>query len=131
MLRAACLIALSTLVLPGCLIVVDHDGESHWAHYEEVHNRRIGIYVESVGSTTASQLAIDADHTAVIERVVDGSPADQAGLKPHDIVTSVDGDTDASPSRVRHLIHSHKSGETVTFGVLRQGKSQTIAVTVK
>jgi len=48
-----------------------------------------------------------------------------------DIVTAVDGNTDASPSRVRHLIHSHKTGETVTFTILRQGKPQTIAVTVK
>ncbi len=132
MLRPACIALMCLLpALPGCIVVVDHDSETHWVHDDEVRARHIGVYLSEVGSTTAAQLAIDGDKATVIDRVAEDSPADHAGLKPHDIITAVDGDADASPSHVRHAIWTHKSGETVSFSILRQGKAQTVAVTVK
>ena len=133
MFRAACLIGLSCLLpaLPGCLIVVDHDSETHWTHDETVRSRHIGVYLDSIGATTASQLKLDASRVAVVSSVIDGSPADAAGLKAHDIITAVDGDGDANPSRVREAIRTHKSGESLSLTILRQGQPQTIAVTLK
>ena len=133
MLRPLCIVALaaSTLALPGCVIVVDHNHETHWVSSDEAGHGRIGVYLESVDSATASQLSLEASHATLVERVVEGSAADQAGLKPFDVITTVDGDADASPSKVRAAIRAHKPGEAVSFSILRQGKPQNISVIIK
>ncbi len=130
MLRPICIAALAacSLALPGCLIVVDRDSETHWVHDDAGHARHIGVSLESVDDTTASQLALDRSKVTVVDRVIDDSAADHAGLKAHDIITAVDGDADACPSHVREAIRNHKSGESVSFVILRQGKPLTIAV---
>jgi len=131
--RPLCLavLAAGSLALSGCLIVVDHENETHWVHDDSGRARHVGVYLESVDSTTASQLSLEAGHATVVERIVEGSPADQAGLRPHDIITAVDGDSDASPSRVREAIRGHRPGDSISFSILRQGKPQVVAVTMK
>ena len=130
MLRPLCLAAACGLFMPGCIIVVDHDHETRWVHDEGSGHGRIGIYLESPDSTLAAQLGLDADHACVISGIQTDSPADKAGLKRHDVVTSVDGDAAASASRVRQAIRSHKPGEEISLGILRQGKPMTITVPV-
>ena len=130
MLRPLCLAAASGLFLPGCLIVVDHQSDTHWVHDDDAHHGRLGIYLEAPGSTLVSQLGIDRDRSGVITQVETGSPADKAGLRQYDVITAVDGDAAASVPRIRQAIRSHKSGEEVSFAILRQGKPSTITVHV-
>jgi serine protease Do len=61
---------------------------------------------------------------------VDGSPADQAGLKIGDTITSVDGKKVSKGSELVADIAARKPGSKVSLGFLRNGKSQETAVTV-
>src|ERR1051326_1470866 len=124
MLRALCIAAICSLYLPGCVVVVDHDSETHWVHEDYPSHGRIDIYLEQPDSTLASQLNIDRDRTCVVDRVAVGSPADRAGLKPHDVITSVDGDAAASVSRVRQAIRSHRPGEQVSLGIVDRKRTR-------
>ena len=65
-----------------------------------------------------------------ISSVVAGSPADQAGLKVGDTVTSVDGKKVTKGSELVSEIAARKPGSKVTLGFLRNGKSQEAAVTI-
>ena len=69
--------------------------------------------------------------------IIANEAADKAGLKPQDIVLTVDGKqfskTPVPEIMVAHFIRavdSHKPGDTITFGILRDGKNEDIKVTL-
>jgi serine protease Do len=65
-----------------------------------------------------------------ISNVVAGSPADQAGLKVGDTITSVDGKPVKNGDELVADIASRKPGSKVTLGLIRNGKKQDATVTV-
>jgi serine protease Do len=65
-----------------------------------------------------------------ISNVVAGSPADQAGLRVGDTITSVDGRPVKNGDELVGDIAGRKPGAKVTLGVVRNGKKQDTTVTV-
>lgn len=66
-----------------------------------------------------------------IAEVESGTPADQAGLQPGDVITSVDGTRiDEQHPFLNLLIFNHKPGDTVELGVYRNGRELTVTVTL-
>ncbi len=66
----------------------------------------------------------------VIANVVSGSPAEQAGLKVGDTITSVDGKPVKNGDELVADISSRKPGSKATLGFVRNGKEQTTTVTI-
>jgi S1-C subfamily serine protease len=67
---------------------------------------------------------------AEISRVYVGSPADKAGLRAGDRVLKVDGESVATPERVANYVKSTDIGKDIELVIERDGKEQTIVVTV-
>jgi serine protease Do len=65
-----------------------------------------------------------------VSSVVAGSPADQAGLKVGDTITTVDGHKVTKGAELVAEIASRKPGQKVQLGFLRNGKAQETTVTV-
>ena len=65
-----------------------------------------------------------------ISSVVAGSPADEAGLKVGDTITTVDGKKVSKGAELVGDIASRKPGTKVQLGFLRNGKSQDASVTI-
>jgi serine protease Do len=65
-----------------------------------------------------------------VSDVVAGSPAEQAGLKVGDTITTVDGKMVKNGDELVADIASRKPGSKVTLGFMRNGKKQDAAVTV-
>ncbi|MEP6643916.1 MAG: Do family serine endopeptidase [Acidobacteriaceae bacterium] len=65
-----------------------------------------------------------------VSNVVSGSPADQAGLKVGDTITSVDGKPVKNGDELVSDIASRKPGSKANLGIMRNGKKQEISVTV-
>ncbi len=63
-------------------------------------------------------------------REVTGEPAQRAGLRPGDLITSFDGRTIASPSDLGQAVLTRKSGDTVEGVVQRNGSRETLDVTL-
>ena len=81
----------------------------------------------------------------LVGHVDPGSPADMAGIRGGsttatiggqtlmlggDIITSIDGHKITSFANLAVSIASKKAGDQVTLGILRDGKSQTVTVTL-
>ena len=64
----------------------------------------------------------------VVSRVVEGSPADTAGIKRYDIITKADGVDIDSYSKLVNVIHKHSVGETINITVYRAGKTYDLSV---
>ena len=127
----AALTALSLVTsLAGCVIYVDHDGDTYVREYQEKpRGPHIGVVLEDVSQSLASQTNVDRGRSTLISEVVIDSPADRAGLKRFDIITAVDGKDNASPSAVRETIRNHKPGEPMSFRVIREGHPTDVTVT--
>ena len=65
-----------------------------------------------------------------ISNVVAGSPAEQAGLKVGDTITTVDGKPVKNGDELVGDIASRKPGTKVTLGLIRNGKKQDATITV-
>lgn len=66
----------------------------------------------------------------LISGVQPGQPADKAGLKAEDIITSIDGKSIKDGDELVADIASRKIGSSVRMGYLRDGKEATASVTI-
>src|SRR6266849_1859907 len=89
----------------------------------------IGITFDAVENPAIARV-YGSGSGVTISSVVAGSPADQAGLKVGDTITTVDGRKVSKGSELVSDIASRKPGSKVTLGFLRNGKAQDAAVTI-
>jgi len=67
---------------------------------------------------------------AEIDEVIDGTPAEDAGLEKGDVVVALEGQKVTDGIALIVSIRSHQPGETLTFTVVRDGDEKDIAVTL-
>lgn len=67
---------------------------------------------------------------AYIQDVVNGSPADKAGVKNGDIIIKIDGQRVTEESFISQAIQKKKTGETVNLEVWSDGKTRSLTVTL-
>lgn len=90
----------------------------------------LGVSIEAVPESMAAQLGA-AGRGVMIGNVVEGSPADTAGIQAHDVIVSLNGEEVAAEvGAAVDLIKSRKPGETVNVGLLRGGQPMTVKVTL-
>lgn len=88
----------------------------------------IGIMGSSV--TEAMQEGYDLPAGVMVERVSEGSPAEQAQLQAQDIITAIDGTKVESISDLNAVKDSKKVGDEVLLSVYRNGENLEIALTL-
>jgi serine protease Do len=66
----------------------------------------------------------------LVQEVQSGGPADKAGLKPGDIIVTIDGRQVKDGDDLVNEIASRKPGSTARLGYLREGKPADTAVTI-
>ena len=89
----------------------------------------IGIMFDSVENPAITRV-YGAGSGVTVSSVVAGSPADQAGLKVGDTITTVDGKKVSKGTELVADIASRKPGSKVELGFVRNGKPQTTSVTI-
>ena len=67
---------------------------------------------------------------ALIDSVVDGQPAEQAGLAEGDVVVALEGERVTDGIALIVAIRTHQPGETLEFTVDRDGDEQVFDVTL-
>ena len=89
----------------------------------------IGVDVRELDADLAKYFQTAPDSGLLITRVNPDSPADRAGLKSGDVITSFEGKKIRSDEDLREAIDDVKEGQTGTISVLRHGKQQKFSVT--
>jgi len=89
----------------------------------------IGIMFDSVENPAIARV-YGAGSGVTVSSVVAGSPADQAGLKVGDTITTVDGHKVTKGSELVAEIAARKPGTKVAVSFLRNGKEQQTSVTI-
>ncbi len=89
----------------------------------------LGVYPQELDEAMLEALDFDGDGV-LISDVVNNSPAETAGIKTGDILMTFDGGQITSPKQLRRMVARTKPGDKVKLAVLRNGKKQTIDVTL-
>ncbi len=87
----------------------------------------IGVHLDV---TYQGQGALIGDPARQSAAVVPGGPADKAGLRSGDVVTSVDGHRVTGPDELVIAIRKHQPGDTITVTYTRNGSTHTARVTL-
>jgi serine protease Do len=90
----------------------------------------LGTLVESLTGDLAAAYGLPGPWGAIVATVVDGSPAAQAELRAGDIITSVNGHDTKDSRAVQRAIIESGAERPATLGVWRDGKQESLAVTL-
>ena len=89
----------------------------------------IGIQFRN-GLSSAVNRVYGFKNGVLVQQVQPGGPADKAGMKPGDIITSIDGRQVKDGDDLVSDIASRRPGTTANLGFLRSGKQQDATVTI-
>jgi len=88
----------------------------------------LGVSIQPIDPEMAKQFGLKEETGVLVANVFEKTPAEKAGLKPGDIITSVDGTPVQSTDELQNKIGSIKPGQTVTLAVIRDNKQLSIKV---
>jgi len=91
--------------------------------YGAVKRGQLGVSMYTVTPDIAHSLGLPNAAGALVSKVVEGSPADHAGIRSGDVITQVNGQPVKSNSELRNIIGLLRVGDKVEIGYVRDGKS--------
>ena len=97
-----------------------------------VHRGYLGIGLDDIdGADLASHLGLKDDHGVIVTRVLAGSPAAKAKLEPGDVITALGGKSVKDSTSLKSVVAVLPKGKPVEVAVMRDGKSETLSVTIE
>ena len=90
----------------------------------------LGVSIQEMTPTLAEAFGLQEMKGALIGQVIDGSPADNAGLRQGDIIVQYAGKPIDNVSQIRNAAAQTTVGTDVDVTVIRDGQEQSITVHV-
>jgi len=90
----------------------------------------LGVQMQEVTPKLAASFGLPTTHGALVSRVVPDTPAAKAGLKEGDFIVSVDGKAIDDTNALRNVIAGTAPDTKIHMDIYREGKKQTLPVTV-
>jgi len=95
------------------------------------HGAKVGLALAPLTGEERSELGLGRSVTgAVVAQVKPGSPADESGVQPNDVITSIGGARVDSPAQAAAQIRAaeHAKKKSVPLLVMRQGSPYYLAL---
>jgi serine protease Do len=90
----------------------------------------MGISYQAISPDTASAYHLPVQWGAYVTKVSSGSPADNAGLKVDDIITSINNVKIDETHNYLNVLYTYKPGDQVSVVVMRSGQEVTLQITL-
>jgi serine protease Do len=90
----------------------------------------LGVQIQPVTQDIADSLGLKSAVGALVANPQPGSPAAEAGLKSGDVITRLDSGEIKDPRDLARRIAAMDPHKVVTLGIVRDGKEQTVKVTL-
>jgi Do/DeqQ family serine protease len=98
--------------------------------YGAVKRGALGIKLGDLSVERAESLGLVNSRGVLVDEVAHGSPAERAGIKPGDIVVSINGMALESATQLRNAIALLRVGQTVELRVWHKGVIRPVAVSI-
>ena len=96
----------------------------------EVRRGMLGIYMDEIDADISATLELDSRKGVLVARVMEDSPAEEAGLKTYDVILAVDDFATDTPAALRSYIAHQPPGTEGEITVLRDGRRRGITATL-
>jgi Do/DeqQ family serine protease len=96
--------------------------------YGQVYSAWIGAVTATLTPEEAKRIGTRVSHGALVARVFGGSPAQGAGLRAGDVITSVGGKPVDSREAFSTFTSTVASGQPLPVTIVREGSTRTVAV---
>ena len=90
----------------------------------------IGTEVATVDHVTAKQFHLKLHEGALVRSVLNGSPADKAGVEPGDLIIKLNDQGIRNPTDLQGAAERLAIGKTYPMEISHNGKHQTVQVTI-
>ncbi len=90
----------------------------------------LGVQIQSMTPDIAGSLGLKSPKGAIVATVVPGSPAAKGGFRPGDVVTALNGIAVEDSRDLTRRVAAIPAGTKASFTVEREGRVQTLDVTI-
>ena len=111
----------------------DGEGEMRWTTVNgegEQPKVMLGIHMGETGPALEKHLSLEPGKTIMITGVLEGLPAEQAGLGEYDIIIAVNGEPNAEAGVIHRALADAKPGDTIVLKVIQAGKKKDVKIAV-
>ncbi len=88
----------------------------------------LGIYMAALSAGVKNQIGYNGSGGVAVQQVFSGSPADQAGIQPGDVILQADGKDFNDIKNLHNYIAAKKPGDTIRLNVWSQGMKKFVAI---
>ena len=97
----------------------------------KVRRGYLGVQIQNLDPEVAARLGVTDKAGVLVAKVMDGTPAAKAGMKEGDVVTIIGGKAIKDGRELQQRVAELPAGKPVDVVIVRDGKSETLKVTVK
>lgn len=90
----------------------------------------LGVHIQSIDETLAESLNLESEEGALVSSVEPDSPADRGGLKVGDVILAFAGEEVEDARALPRMVADTDDGDKVAVTVWRDGKQQSLKVTL-
>jgi len=114
----------------GSMVWVGPDGKKVSVRSFAGRRAYLGVGLVQITSDLRSHFGAPAAAGVLISEIVKGSPADKAGLRVGDVLTTIDGEPVADKWEVVQKIAAHSKGDRVSLRLIRDRHPVTVRATL-
>jgi serine protease Do len=90
----------------------------------------LGVLIQEVSKGLAESFGLDKPYGALVSQVLEGSPADDAGIQTGDVIIEYNGEEISYSSELPQLVGRTRVDENVDLLVMRNGKEKTLTLKI-
>lgn len=90
----------------------------------------LGVYLQDLTPELAAYLRVPGGRGVLVVELAPGGPAQRAGMRAGDVILSLGGQRAVSTEELTRLVSRLKVGQRVTVEIVREGRRQSLVVTV-
>jgi serine protease Do len=98
--------------------------------YGETRRGWLGVRIQPVTDDVAQSLGLDAARGALVAGIIKGGPVDNGSIKAGDVILKFDGKPVNEMRDLPRVVAESPVGREVDVDILRDGKEQTVKVTL-
>ena len=91
----------------------------------------LGVYIQPLDADAAKALEMESRDGALITQVVNGSPAEAAGIEEGDVIVKFDNKKISDPSNLRNIVSLMPPGSKSDIVIFRNGNKKILKVTLQ